>query len=92
MVWSVAALVGFTVALPDSAGAEALVRFINGREIVVREHWFDGAQILFTHGRGTVGVPREFVAAIEPVDSARGIGGGPRAVNAPTLVAPEPIR
>jgi len=69
-----------------------MVRFVNGREIVVREHWFVGAQLLFTHGRGTVGVPRDFVAAIEAVDSQREIGGGRKTVNARPLVAPEPIR
>jgi len=77
---------------PDPAGAEVLVRFVNGREIVAREHWFAGAQVLFTHGRGIVGVPRDFVAAIEAVRSQREIGGGRNAVNVTPLVAPEPIR
>ena len=85
-------MMGFTLFVPDTAGAEALVRFVNGREIVVREHWCEGTQVLFTTGRGTVGVPRELVAAIGAVDSARGIGGGRKAVNAPPLVAPEAIR
>lgn len=92
MVSSVAGMFWLTLGLPDPAEAEVLVRFVNGREIVVREHWFDGAQVLFTHGRGTVGVPRDFVAAIEAVGSQRAIGGDRKAVNAPPLVAPESIR
>ena len=92
MVWSVAGMFWLTLGLAASAGAEALVRFVNGREIVVREHWFEGAQVLFTHGRGTVGVPRDFVVAIEAVDSQRAIGGSRKTVNAPPLVAREPIR
>jgi hypothetical protein len=83
---------GVTLGLPGAAGAEVLVRFVNGREIVAREHWIVGAQVWFTRGRGAVGVPRDFVAAIEAVDSAREIRGGPKAVNATPLVAPEPIR
>jgi hypothetical protein len=77
---------------PDPAGAEVLVRFVNGREILAREHWFESSQVLFTCGRGTVGVPRELVAAIEAVGATREIGGGRKAVNAPTLVAPESFR
>lgn len=91
VIWVVSALSWFTLGSPDRAGAEALVRFVNGREIVVREHWFVGAQVLFTHGRGTVGVPRDFVVAIEAV-TQREIGGSSEAVNAKPLVAPEPIR
>ena len=77
---------------PNPASAEVLVRLVNGREIVAREHWFAGAQVLFTHGRGTVGVPRSFVATIEAVGLQGGIGGGRNAVNVKPLVAPEPIR
>jgi hypothetical protein len=91
MIWVVSAVSWLTLGSPDRAGAEALVRFVNGREIVVREHWFVGAQVLFTHGRGTVGVPRDFVVAIEAV-AQKGIGGSREAVNAKPLVAPEPIR
>ena len=92
MIWVVSAVSWLTLGSPDRAGAEALVRFVNGREIIVREHWFVGAQVLFTHGRGTVGVPRDFVVAIEAVTSQREIGGSSEAVNAKPLVAPEPIR
>ena len=91
MIWVVSAVSWLTLGSPDRAGAEALVRFVNGREIVVREHWFVGAQVLFTHGRGTVGVPRDFVVAIEVV-TQKGIGGSREGVNAKPLVAPEPIR
>ena len=91
VIWVVSGVSWLTLGSPDSAGAEALVRFVNGREIVVREHWFVGTQVLFTLGRGTVGVPRDFVAAIEVV-AQREIGGSPEAVNAKPLVAPEPIR
>ena len=91
VIWVVSAVSWLTLGSPDRAGAEALVRFVNGREIVVREHWFVGAQVLFTHGRGTVGVPRDFVAAIEVV-AQKGIGGSREAVNAKPLVAPDQIR
>ena len=90
-VWFVVGMSWLTLGLPDPAGAEALVRFVNGREIVVREHWLVGAQVWFTHGRGAVGVPRDFVAAIEAVGSQREIGGSRKTVNATPLVAPEPI-
>jgi hypothetical protein len=77
---------------PDRAGAEVLVRFVNGREVIAREHWFEGTRVLFTYGRGTVGVPRALVAAIEAVGATREIGGSPQAVNAAPLVAPQSIR
>src|SRR5262245_58287238 len=73
------------------AAADVVVRFTNGREVVVREHWFAGTQVLFTHGRGTVGVPREFVASIAAVGAGRAIGGGREPVNATPAVAPTPI-
>ena len=91
VIWVVSGVSWLTLGSPDWAGAEALVRFVNGREIVVREHWFVGTQVLFMLGRGTVGVPRDFVAAIDVV-AERAIGGRPEAVNATPLVAPEPIR
>ena len=82
-----------TLCLPSPAGAEVRIRFTNGRDMIVREHWFAGTQTWFSASRGMVGVPRAFVAAIEPVDVPRGIGGREKAVNAtPTLVAPEPVR
>ncbi|MEO6027899.1 MAG: hypothetical protein ABIR79_13630 [Candidatus Binatia bacterium] len=69
------------------------MRFVNGREIVAREHWFVGDRVSFTHAGGTVAVPRTFVVAIEAVGAQRQIGGGPKPVNAlPALVAPDPIR
>jgi hypothetical protein len=80
-----------TFGSPCPAAADVLVRFENGRELVVREHWFAGTQVLFTHGRGTVGVPRAFVASIEAVGGP-GIGGGREAVNATPLVRATPIR
>ena len=92
VIWAVSGMCWLMLESPDPAGAEVLVRFVNGREIVVREHWVAGAQVLFTHGRGTVGVPRDFVAAIEAVGPQRGIGGVRNAVNVTPLVAPEPIR
>jgi hypothetical protein len=79
------------VASPAAAD-DAIVRFVNGREIVVRGHWMAGSQMLFAHKLGTIGVPRELVVAIEPLPPARKIGGGPQAVNATPLVAPEPFR
>jgi hypothetical protein len=81
-----------TFGSPHPAAAEVLLRFVNGRELVVHEHWFEGTQVWFTQSRGTVGVPRAFVAAIEAVAAPRGIGGGQEAVNATPLVAPTPIR
>lgn len=81
------------------ANADVVVRFVNGREILAREHWFVGDRVSFTHGGGTVAVPRTFVVAIEAVGAQRQIGaqkqigGGPKPVNAaPALVAPDPIR
>ena len=68
------------------------MRFVNGRDIVVRGHWIAGSQMLFTHKLGTFGVPRELVAAIEPLPAAKKIGGASEAVNAPTLVAPHTFR
>lgn len=69
------------------------IRFANGRDRIVREHWFAGTQTWFSARRGTVGVPRAFVAAIEPVDVRREIRGDEKAVNAePKLVAPDPVR
>ena len=88
----VSSVAWLTFGSPYPAAADALVRFENGRELVVREHWFAGTQVLFTHGRGTVGVPRTFVASIEAVGAQRGIGGGREAVNATPLVRATPIR
>ena len=91
--WWLSSMAWLTLGSPRAAAADVLLRFVNGREVVVREHWFAGSQVWFTHQRGAVGVPRTFVAAIETVGAQRGIGGGPRPVNAPTpLVAPESIR
>ena len=95
--WSVVSVVVgwivITLCLPSPAGADVRIRFANGRDMIVREHWFAGTQTWFSAGRGTVGVPRAFVAAIEPVDVRREIGGGEKAVNAePTLVAPGSVR
>jgi len=82
-----------TLCLASPAGADVRIRFVNGRDLIVREHWFAGTQTWFSAGRGTVGVPRAFVAAIEPVDVRKGIGNEEKAVNAgPTLVAPESVR
>lgn len=79
--------------VPSPVAADVRIRFVNGRELVAREHWFAGAQTWFTAGRGTVGVPRAFVAAIEPVSARRAIGGGAEAVNAaPQLVGPDAVR
>lgn len=95
--WSlVSVVVGWvviTLCLPSPVGADVRIRFANGRDLIVREHWFAGTQTWFSAGRGAVGVPRAFVAAIEPVDVRRAIGGGEKAVNAePTLVAPGSVR
>jgi hypothetical protein len=81
-----------TFGSPCPAAADVLVRFENGRELVAREHWFAGTQLLFTHGRGTVGIPRAFVASIEAVSAERGIGGSRGTVNATPLVRATPIR
>jgi hypothetical protein len=81
-----------TFGSPHPAAADVRVRFVNGRELVAREHWYAGTQVWFTHGRGTVGVPRGLVASIAAVDAPRGIGGSLEAVNATPLVAPTPIR
>ena len=82
-----------TVCVPSPVAADVRIRFVNGRDLVAREHWFAGTQTWFTAGRGTVGVPRAFVAAIEPVDAGREIGGDAEAVNAaPRLVAPDGVR
>jgi hypothetical protein len=81
-----------TFGSPHPAAAEVLVRLVNGRELVVREHWFTSSHVWFTQGRGTVGVPRELVASIAAVDARREIGGGRGPVNATPLVAPSPIR
>ena len=90
---SVAGLVlSLTVGSASSVAAEVLVRFVNGRDVVAREHWFEGTELRFTQGRGTVGVPRALVAAIVPLASSRKIGGVPGGVNATPLVAPGPIR
>jgi hypothetical protein len=80
------------VASSPAAADEALVRFVNGRQMIVRGHWETGSQIVFTHALGTIGVPRELVATIEPLRPARKIGGAPEAVNATPLVAPAPFR
>jgi hypothetical protein len=74
------------------AEADVVVRLRNGREIRAREHWFVRDHVSFTHGGGTVTVPRAVVAAIEAVGAQREIGGGPQAVNAPPLVAPDSFR
>lgn len=94
VVWGVSMMfVSVTFGSASLARADVLVRLVTGREILVREHWFAGSQVWFTRERGAVGVPRELVAAIEAVDAqGRGIGAGPRPVNAAPLVAPEPIR
>jgi hypothetical protein len=86
------AVVMLMVASARAAHADAVVRFVNGREIVVREHWEAGSRLLFSHKLGTIGVPREFVAAILPLAPSRKIGGTPEAVNATPLVAVEPFR
>ena len=89
----VSTMAWITFGSPRAALADVLVRFVNGRELVVREHWFAGSQVWFTHQRGAVGVPCAFVAAIAAVDAGRGIGGAPPPVNAATpLVAPTSIR
>jgi hypothetical protein len=95
--WSAVSIVGgwvlLTVCLSSPAAADVRIRFVNGRELIVREYWFAGAETRFSAARGTVGVPRAFVAAIEPVGVRRGIGGGENAVNAPPrLVAPGSVR
>ncbi|MEB2284393.1 MAG: hypothetical protein OZ922_06940 [Myxococcales bacterium] len=93
MVVAVSLLVWFTLVSVPPAAADVRVRFVNGRELVVREHWFAGSQVWFSRDRGAVGVPLTLVAAIEAVDAqGPAIGSYPRPVNAPTLVAPEPIR
>lgn len=91
--WIVVGWIVLTVSMPSPVAAEIRIRFVNGRDLIAREYWFAGTQTWFTAGRGTVGVPREFVAAIEPVDARRGIGGGEKTVNAtPRVVAPEAVR
>jgi hypothetical protein len=85
-------MIGLTLVSPESVAADVRIKFVNGRELIVSQHWFVGTQTWFTSGRGTVGVPRDFVAAIEAVDSGRPIGGSEKPVNAPSLVAPESIR
>ena len=81
-----------TVLSAVRAEADVVVRLTNGREIVAREHWFVRDSVSFTHGGGTVTVPRASVAAIVAVGAERQIGGGRKPVNAPALVAPEPFR
>jgi hypothetical protein len=81
-----------TVLSAVRAEADVVVRLTNGREIIAREHWFVQNSVSFTHGGGTVTVPRASVAAIVAVGAVRQIGGGPKPVNAPELVAPEPFR
>lgn len=89
----VSMVAGVTFGSVSPAVGDVRVRFVNGRELVVREHWFAGSQVWFTRQRGAVGVPRTFVAAIEAVDAqSPAIGSDPRPVNAPTLVAPGSIR
>jgi hypothetical protein len=81
-----------TLGSPRPAAADVRVRLVNGRELVVRQHWFADGHVWFTHGRGTVGVPRALVASIEAVGVSRAIRGGSEPVNAEPLVAPSPIR
>ena len=85
-------IMSMTMPFAAAADADAVVRFVNGREMVVRGHWAAGSQILFTHKLGTIGVPREFVAAIEPLRPAKKIEAAPQPVNATPLVAPDPFR
>jgi hypothetical protein len=89
------AVVMLVVFSAPSVRAEAIVRFVNGREVVVREYWVAGSELRFTWRRGsigTIGVPRTFVAAIEPLAPARKIGGTSPTVNATPLVAPTAFR
>jgi hypothetical protein len=82
-----------TVVSVERADADVVVRLTNGREIRAREHWFVRDHVSFTHGGGTVTIPRAVVAAIEAVGAQREIGGARNAVNAPApLVAPDPFR
>ena len=93
VVRSVVGWIVITLCVPTEVAADVRIRFVNGRDMIVREHWYAGTQTWFTKGRGTIGVPHAFVAAIEPVDAPRGIGGGEKAVNAaPRLVAPDSVR
>ena len=68
--------------MPTPAETGTTIRFRNGREVVVREYWSAGDRLMFSHARGTVGVPREFVAAIVEAPPAANIGAGLGAVNA----------
>jgi hypothetical protein len=80
------------VAAPSPLEADIVVRLVNGREIVAREHWYAGSRMSFTAGRGTVTVPRSMVAAIEARVPAAKIGVAPQTVNATPLVASESFR
>lgn len=92
MVGLMSSVVMLLAASSPAAAAEAIVRFTNGREMVVRDHWIAGSQMLFTHKLGTIGVPSAFVVAIQPLPPARKIGGTSGAVNARPLVAPHAFR
>jgi tetratricopeptide (TPR) repeat protein len=63
------------------AAADATVHFRNGRAVAVRDYWYAGDRLMFSRGRGIVGVPRAFVTRIE-TSAAPNIGSAPRGVNA----------
>ncbi len=63
------------------AGAEVTIHFRNGRAIVVRDYWYAGKWLMFWRERGTVGVPRAFVAALVETPPPATIGAAPQGVN-----------
>jgi len=66
---------GVTCGVPCTTEAAVVVRFANGREIVVREYWYADRRLMFTYAGGTVGVAREFVAAVAAEADAMKAGG-----------------
>jgi tetratricopeptide (TPR) repeat protein len=79
----------FMVMGAEPAGADATVHLRNGRAVAVREYWYAGDRLMFSRGRGIVGVPRTFVIRIE-ASAAPNIGGAPQGVNAAGLAPEQP--
>lgn len=63
-------------------GADATIHFRNGRAVVVRDYWYAGDRLMFSRGRGTVGVPRAFVTALVETPPPSNIGAASGGVNA----------
>ena len=79
----------------EGRAVAATLRFVHGREIVVRDYWHAGDRVMFSQPRGSVGVPRGMIATIDGhpmrelpaprASTATKIGGTPEAVNAADL-------